>query len=422
MPDAPIVRLALASLWNRRGTALLTVFAIAVSVTLLLGVERIRTEARASFANTLSGTDLIVGARSGDLNLLLYAVFRIGNPTNNVTWQTYQDLAARREVAWTIPLALGDSHRGFRVLGTSAAYLEHYRYAGDRRLELADGKPMAGVYDAMLGADVARELGYRVGQQVVIAHGLGAVGFLEHKDQPFTVTGILRRTGTPVDRTVHVTLEGIEAIHLGWEQGVPLPGAGVSAAEARTRDLTPTVITAFLVGLKSRVATFRLQRAINEYPEEPLSAVIPGVALQQLWDLVGVVELALFAVSGCVVLGGLLGMLAAILTSLNERRREMAILRSVGAGPGQVFGLLVSEAGLLAAAGVAVGFVLTYAGLAVAAPLVEDAFGIVVRLRPPGLFDAAVAGGVVAAALLMGTLPAWRAYRNALADGLTIRV
>lgn len=422
MPDAPIVRLALASLWNRRGTALLTVFAIAVSVTLLLGVERIRTEARASFANTLSGTDLIVGARSGDLNLLLYAVFRIGNPTNNVTWQTYQDLAARREVAWTIPLALGDSHRGFRVLGTSAAYLEHYRYAGDRRLELADGKPMAGVYDAMLGADVAQALGYRVGQEVVIAHGLGAVGFLEHKDQPFNVTGILRRTGTPVDRTVHVTLEGIEAIHLGWEQGVPLPGAWVSAAEARTRDLTPTVITAFLVGLKSRVATFRLQRAINEYPEEPLSAVIPGVALQQLWDLVGVVELALFAVSGCVVLGGLLGMLAAILTSLNERRREMAILRSVGAGPGQVFGLLVSEAGLLAAAGVAVGFVLTYAGLAVAAPLVEDAFGIVVRLRPPGLFDAAVAGGVVAAALLMGTLPAWRAYRNALADGLTIRV
>jgi putative ABC transport system permease protein len=422
MPDAPIVRLALASLWNRRGTALLTVFAIAVSVTLLLGVERIRTEARASFANTLSGTDLIVGARSGDLNLLLYAVFRIGNPTNNVTWQTYQDLAARREVDWTIPLALGDSHRGFRVLGTSAAYLEHYRYAGDRRLELADGQPMAGVYDAMLGADVARALGYRVGQQVVIAHGLGRVGFLEHKDQPFTVVGILRRTGTPVDRTVHVTLEGIEAIHLGWEQGVPLPGTGVTAAEAQTRDLTPTVITAFLVGLKSRVATFRLQRAINEYPEEPLSAVIPGVALQQLWDLVGVVELALFAVSGCVVLGGLLGMLAAILTSLNERRREMAILRSVGAGPGQVFGLLVSEAGLLAAAGVAVGFVLTYAGLAVAAPLVEEAFGIVVRLRPPGLFDAAVAGGVVAAALLMGTLPAWRAYRNALADGLTIRV
>jgi putative ABC transport system permease protein len=196
----------------------------------------------------------------------------------------------------------------------------------------------------------------------------------------------------------------------------------VSAEEVQQRDLTPTAITAFLVGLKSRVATFRLQRAINEYPEEPLSAVIPGVALQQLWDLVGVVEIALLAISGCVVLGGLLGMLAAILTSLNERRREMAILRSVGARPWQVFGLLVSEAGLLAAAGVAAGFAFTYLALLAVAPFAEDAFGIVVRLRPPGTYDAIVAGGVVLAALLMGMLPAWRAYRNALADGLTIRV
>jgi putative ABC transport system permease protein len=419
---SPIARLALASLWNRRATALLTVFSIAVSVTLLLGVERIRTEARASFANTISGTDLIVGARSGDLNLLLYSVFRIGNATNNVTWQSYQDLAARREVAWTIPISLGDSHRGYRVMGTSAAYLEHYRYAGDRSLQLADGEPMAGVFDTMLGADVARQLGYRVGQQIVIAHGLGEASFLEHKDKPFTVTGILKKTGTPVDRTIHVTLEGIEAIHADWQQGAPMPGQRISADEVRQRDLTPTAITAFLVGLKSRVATFRLQRAINEYPEEPLSAVIPGVALQQLWDLVGVVEIALIAISGCVVLGGLLGMLAAILTSLNERRREMAILRSVGARPWQVFGLLVSEAGLLAAAGVAVGFGFTYLALLAIAPVAEDAFGIVVRLRPPGSYDVLVGCAVIVAALLMGTLPAWRAYRNALADGLTIRV
>jgi putative ABC transport system permease protein len=422
VPRSPIFRLALASLWNRRATALLTVFSIAVSVTLLLGVERIRTEARASFANTISGTDLIVGARSGDLNLLLYSVFRIGNATNNVTWQSYRDLAARREVAWTIPISLGDSHRGYRVMGTSSAYLEHYRYAGDRRLELAEGEPMAGVFETMLGAEVAKQLGYRVGQQIVIAHGLGTASFLEHKDKPFTVTGILKKTGTPVDRTIHVTLEGIEAIHADWQQGAPLPGQRVSAEEVQQRDLTPAAITAFLVGLKSRVATFRLQRAINEYPEEPLSAVIPGVALQQLWDLVGVVEIALLAISGCVVLGGLLGMLAAILTSLNERRREMAILRSVGARPWQVFGLLVSEAGLLAAAGVAAGFAFTYLALLAVAPFAEDAFGIVVRLRPPGTYDAIVAGGVVLAALLMGMLPAWRAYRNALADGLTIRV
>ena len=95
-------------------------------------MERVRSEARASFANTISGTDLIVGARSGDLNLLLYSVFRIGNATNNVNWSTYQEIAARREVAWAIPISLGDSHRGFRVMGTSADYFAHYRFARGR--------------------------------------------------------------------------------------------------------------------------------------------------------------------------------------------------------------------------------------------------------------------------------------------------
>jgi len=417
-----ILGLAARSLWNRRGTALLTIFSIAVSVTLLLGVERVRTEARASFANTISGTDLIVGARSGDLNLLLYSVFRIGNATNNITWQTYQDLAQRREVAWTIPISLGDSHRGFRVMGTSDDYYEHYRFAGDRTLQFAAGGRVADLFDAVIGADVARQLGYQLGQPVVIAHGLGATSFMNHDDKPFVIRGILKKTGTPVDRTVHVSLEAIEAIHADWQSGTRVRGQEISPDKVRTLDLTPKAITAVLVGLKSRAASFRLQRVLNEYPEEPLSAIIPGVALQQLWDLVGIVETALLAISGFVVLGGLLGMLTAILTSLNERRREMAILRSVGARPWHIFGLLVSEAGLLALAGVILGFATLYLLLAAGAPLIEARFGIFVAVRPPGQWDLTIAGVVIGAALLMGVLPAWRAYRNALSDGLTIRV
>ena len=119
-----VVRLALSSLANRWLTALLTVLAIAVSVMLLLGVEKVRTGAKASFANTISGTDLIIGARSGGIQLLLYSVFRIGNATSNMTWRSYEDIRRRPEVAWMIPLSLGDSHRGFRVLGTTSKYFE----------------------------------------------------------------------------------------------------------------------------------------------------------------------------------------------------------------------------------------------------------------------------------------------------------
>ena len=340
-----VLRLALRSLRNRWLTALLTVFAIAVSIMLLLGVEKVRSGARQSFADTISGTDLIVGARSGNIQLLLYSVFRIGNATNNITWASLQDIAARTEVAWIVPLSLGDSHRGFRVLGTTAEYFQRYRYRQAQGLSFRAGKPFSDLFDAVIGADVAAALGYKVGDRIVVSHGLGAVSFIEHDDKPFRVAGILEKTGTPIDRTVHVSLEAIEAIHVDWQSGGRIPGQSVSADEVRTMDLKPKAVTAALIGLKSRLAAFRVQRAINEYKEEPLSAILPGAALQELWELVGTAETALKAVSAMVVATALLGMVTMILTTLNERRREMAILRSVGARPRTVLGLLVAEAG-----------------------------------------------------------------------------
>jgi putative ABC transport system permease protein len=393
--------LALRSLANRRSTALLTVGAIAISVALLLGVQKLRSAARDGFASTVSGVDLIVGARTGPLNLLLYSVFRVGDATANVSWESYQLVAKHRDVAWTIPISLGDSHRGFRVLGTDDAYFEHYRVAGGRPLAFASGKRFADLYDAVLGADVADELRYEPGDAIVIAHGAADVGFTQHDERPFRVVGILERTGTPVDRTVHVGLPAISAIH-------------DSAA--------PVSITAFMVGMRDRTAMLTMQRALNEYGKEPLLAILPGVALKQLWDLVAVADRALLVVAAFVVFAGLLGMLTAILVSLNERRREMAILRSVGARPRHVFALLVSEAGLLASTGVLAGVGVTYALLAAAQPWLAAHYGIFVPITGLNGFDAAMLGGIVMAALAMGLYPAWRAYRNTLADGLTIRI
>jgi putative ABC transport system permease protein len=317
-------RLALQSLRNRALTASLTVLAIAFSVTLLLGVEKVRNGARQSFADTISGTDLIVGARSGAIQLLLYSVFRIGNATNNVTWESYSDIAKRPEVAWIVPLSLGDSHHGFRVLGTALDYFKHYKYRHGQEIAFAAGEPFRDLFDAVVGADVAEALGYKVGDPIIVAHGLGAVAFVEHEDKPFRVSGILEKTGTPVDRTVHVSLEAIEAIHVDWQHGIPMPGESVSADEVRKMRLEPKAVTAALVGLKSKLATFKLQRTINEYRQEPLSAIIPGAALQELWGLVGTAETALSVVSAMVVATALLGMVTMILTTLNERRREMA--------------------------------------------------------------------------------------------------
>ncbi len=418
-----LLRIALASLNNRRFTALLTVFAIALSVCLLLAVERVRSEARASFASTISGTDLIVGARSGSVNLLLYSVFRIGNATNNIRWDSFETLAKHPQVKWAIPLSLGDSHRGYRVLGTDTGYFEHYHYGRGQPLQLSEGKPFNDLFEVVLGAEVAQALHYKLGDQIILAHGVSTVSLTQHDDKPFTVVGILARTGTPVDRTLHISLAGMEALHVDWQNGVPARGAGkVSAEQAREMHLQPKAITAVLLGLKSKIATFTVQRQVNEYRGEPLQAILPGVALQELWSLMGVAEKALFVVSLFVVLTGLIGMLTAILTSLNERRREMAILRSVGARPWHIAGLLVLEAFALALAGVILGLALLYLSIAASQGYVQAQYGLFLPLNLPSGYEWRLLGAILAAALLMGSVPAWRAYRQSLADGLSIRL
>ncbi|MCE2596510.1 ABC transporter permease [Motilimonas cestriensis] len=416
-----IAKLALKSLYNRRGTAILTVFAIALSVTLLLGVERVRTQTKENFANTLSGTDLIVGARTGQVQLLLYSVFRIGNATNNISWQTYQEIANDKAVKWTVPFSLGDSHRGFRVLGTTPDYFKYYRFGQKQHLNFHQGQSFGSPIEAVLGAEVAKKLNYQLGQEIVIAHGSSDVSFTKHDNLPFKVVGILDPTGTPVDRTVHVSLAGIEAIHFGWQNGAPR-GGQLQADQLDQVALEPEVITAFLVGLKSKMHTFALQRKINEYQQEAIMAVLPGVALQELWSTMSMAENALLVVSGFVVVSGLLGMLTTLLTSLNERRREMAILRSVGARPGHIFSLLISEAGLLALAGALTGVSLLYGLILIIRPIAMDMFGIYVRLSALTQYELILLSIVVISGFIIGLFPAWRAYRMSLADGMTIRI
>ncbi len=418
-----LLRLALASLANRRATALLTVLAIALSSCLLLTVERVRTETRSSFASTISGTDLVVGARSGAVNLLLYSVFRIGNATNNIRWDSYQQIAAMPRVKWAIPLSLGDSHRGYRVLGTSAAYFEHYRYGAQQPLRLAEGRAFDDPFEVVLGAEVADALGYRLDEELVLAHGVSRISLTQHDDKPFRAVGILARTGTPVDRTLHISLAGMQALHVDWQHGMPARGAArIDAEQARQLDLQPQAITALLLGLDSPIATFAVQRAINDYRGEPLLAILPGVALQELWSLMGTAEQALLLISACVVLVGLVGMLTALLASLGERRREMAILRSVGARPWQVAGLLLAEALSLTLAGLLLGLALLYLALASGQGWVQTHYGLYLPLAWPSRHEWLLLAATLGAALLLGLLPAWRAYRQSLADGLTIRL
>lgn len=416
-----LVVLAARSAWNRRFVLSLVVLSIALSTFLLLGIERIRQDLRANFSQAVSGTDLIVGARTGPVQLLLFSVFRIGNATNNIRYASAEAIAQHRAVAWMVPLSLGDSHRGLAVLGTTSAYFQHFRHGDKQALVLAQGRPFTQLYDAVLGAEAARRLGYQIGQKIVLAHGDGAMAANDHADKPFTVVGILAATGTPVDRTVHISLQAIEALHLDWAAGAPLPGLAVSAEAAAAQDLTPRSITAALVGLKSRAAVFSVQREVAAYRGEPLLAILPGVALDELWDVVALSERGLQAMSALVAVVSLAGLVAVILAGLNERRRELAILRAVGAGPRQVLALLAAEGTLVTACGVALGALAGWGAVAALGPWVQAAFGLTLRVQAPGSAEWTLMALVLAGGLVASLLPGWRAYRLSLADGLSPR-
>ncbi|MDX2180030.1 MAG: ABC transporter permease [Bryobacteraceae bacterium] len=418
-----VLSLAWQSLKNRKLTTWLTILSIALSVALLLGVENVRVGARESFSGTISGVDLIVGARGGSLQLLLYAVFRMGAATNNVSYASYRHFAEHPAVAWTIPYSLGDSHRGFRVVGTTNDFYERYRFRRDRTIEFAAGRAPDGVFDVVLGSDVSATLGYKLGDRVVIAHGVSSTAIQQHDDKPFTVVGILKRTATPVDRSVYISLYGMEAIHVDWQDGgPPMIGEEIPAAKIKKETLEIKQITSFLLRTKSRIDTLRLQREISTYTDEPLQAIIPGVALAELWRSIGYAEDALRVVSLFVLIVGLLGMLVSLYTSLNERRREMAILRAIGAGPAKIISLLVLESGLLSLAGSVLGVAIIY-GLSFATQgIVERTFGLYLPINPPTQAGWIFLGAVVVAGLLIGFVPAFKAYRNALSDGLSVRL
>ena len=452
-----LLRLAWLSLMNRRATVLLTILSVACSVMLLLGVERVRQESRESFLSTVSGTDLVVGARSGGPQLLLQAVFNVGFPTQNLSRASYAMIAEDRRGEGIIPLSMGDMHRGFRVVGTTTDFRDHYRFARDQGLQLTQGSWFIDDQTAVLGAEVARELGYTVGQSIVVSHGAGEISFVHHDEHPFAVSGVLAPTGTPVDRVVLVSLAGVDAMHADFVGAAehdhdvtdPLAAAMAAAAARDTHhdhdhnhdhdydhdhvhdehcnhgldgQAGTGSLSALLVGLNDRAAALGLQRMINTYEAEALTAVLPGVALQELWSVLGVVERVLLFLGGFVVVVGLLGMLSNLLGTLDQRRREMAILRSVGARPRHLLLLLVGESFWVSAMGALLGLGLLSVAMLVGTPLLEAHYGLHFALAWPTANEWVLLVAIVTAGTLIGLIPGWRASRLSLVDGLTPRI
>jgi len=411
------------SLRHRSFVNSLTVFSIALSVFLLLVIERVRHSTETGFTQTISQTDLIVGARTSGLNLILYSVFNIGQATNNISYETYEELKKNPSLEWTIPYSLGDGHRGFRVVATSEDFFKHYHYRGQEQVEFKEGQAFQNLFDVVVGAEVAKELKYTLEQKIVIAHGVTTgESFSNHDDKPFTIKGVLKPTGTPLDRAVYISLEAMEALHIDWQSGAaPTPEKRIKAEDIKPEDVRPKTITAFFLRTKNRIETLRLQREINNYPEEALTAVIPGVVLSELWRSLNYIEFALKSISWLVMLVGLGGLLSTLLTSLNERRREMSILRALGASPLHILGLLTIESALISSLGVICGVLFTYLSFAIISPILKSSLGFILETGFMQKTELIYLLLILVFGTLIGLIPAFKAMRTSLKDGLILK-
>ncbi len=459
-----IFTLALKSIQSRKTTFLLTFISIALSVMLLLSVQVIKKEANSSFMQSVSGTDLIIGPKSSQIELFLYSVFHIGTPNTLMEYKSYEKIQATKNVKWAIPISLGDSHKGYKVVSTNENFFKHYSFANSKKLEFTQGKVFEDMFHVVLGYEVAKKLNYKLGDNIVLSHGEAEVSFIQHDELPFKVSGILKPTHTPIDKTLIVTLHAMAAIHddshkhfmfipqqhnVHHEDGehqdenhenehnereeshgdehhehentqnsASTFKENLSHKVAKKLKILPEKISAVYVGMDSKSAIFNIQRKINSNTQEPLSAIIPALAVQDLWNFFEIVQITLNIISILVVFIGLLGMLSLILMGVQNRKKEMAILRSIGATPFDIAKLIVGEAAIVCGVSIGFGVILLYVVLFICSQPLYDTYGFYLELQFLSLQEFAILALIECSAIIISFIPAYQIYKQSLIDGM----
>ena len=412
-----MIRLMIASMRSRLVPIVLVIVALSASMALLLAVDRIQQATKNGFNQSLSGVDLVLGPGGSGLELVLYTVFHLGKPTNNITTETVSDITDDPMVEWAVPIALGDNHRGYRVISTTDEYFDRIKFGGDQPLVFAQGAPFSDLNETVIGSEVAEALGYALDTSIFVTHGSQMIGKL-HDDFSFKITGILESTGTPIDRAVFVSLEGYELVHLGWQNGsktVSLQNLDINAIPKER--LYPKTVTAVYLGLTSKLSLFKFIRAVRDYPEEAISAVIPGVALAELWSIVGIVD-SVFQLLNWLIIGiSIVGMVTMIITGLDSRTRELTILRALGLSPPKLAGLVLLETIIISLTAVLSAIVLVWFLTVAAADLLNQWAGVRIELTWLAIDELSTIMIIVLAGVCASLIPAGMVYRRSLHKG-----
>jgi len=397
------IALAFRYLWSRPLAALLNLLLLTLGLAAITFVLLASEQIDRAFERDLAGIDLVVGAKGSPMQLILAGVFHIDVPPGNIRLDDVQELGKQPQVAKLIPLSLGDAFRGFRIVGTTADYLAHYR------VTLSEGQAWAQPMEAVLGAQVAQATGIKPGNSFIGSHGLGAGGH-EHGDDPYRVTGVLAPCGCVVDRLILTATESVWQVH---EKTMATDEQDRKALQAE-REVTIALIT-----YKSPLAAASFPRWVNSTTD--MQAAAPAVEVSRLLRMLGVGSEVLRGVGAVLLLTAGLSVFIAFWTAVRERRADLAMLRMLGATPAKVAALLLSEALWLALLASVLGLAAGHGLTALVGYLLEAQRSLPMtgRIWVPG--EAWIPAAAVAVATLAALIPVISAYRVDVAQLLNTR-
>ena len=382
------IRLAWAYLAARPLLTLLNAAMLAIGVATLVLLLLFTSQAEERLARDASPVDLVVGAKGSPLQLILSAVLHADVPTGNIRLADARKVAADPMVASSTPISLGDTFRGHRIVGTDATYLALYG------AKVAQGRVFERGMEAVVGAEVARRTGVGMGAQLAGTHGLGASG-TPHQGHAYRVVGVLAPTGTVIDRLVVTPLESVWEIHEEHHE---------AGAEGERE------ITALLVRYRTPLAAALMPRRINATTS--MQAAAPAYEMARLMNLVGVGVDVLRGFAVVLMATAALSMFVALMSALQERRYDLALLRMLGARPAALFALVAAEGVTLVVAGVILGLVLGHAAAGVLGSWIarSNAWSITGLAWQPA--EGWIALAVLAAGAATCLIPALQAYRR----------
>lgn len=425
-----LFQIVLKNIKQRKLSAVLTIISTLLGVALVIAILVIKQESEDAFNQTATGYELIVGPKGSPLQVTLNTIYHIGLPVNNMPYKTYELISKDKRVKLAIPYVMGDNYKNFRIIGTSEKIFTEFEYQKGKRYSFQTGRQFKNENEAVIGSDVAEKTGMKIGDTFIGSHGVEAYEYAEeHDEHKFIVMGILNKTFTPNDKVIFIPMESVWDLHYhGQENIADTIHSHHDHAHDNEHEHEHTIpeerktVTSILVSLKSPVYFDLLRRQINDDKFEGINAqaIIPVLEIMQLFEIIGNINSVLLIVAYLVIFVAVISILVSIYNTINERKRDIAIMRALGASRGIIFGIIILEGLFISTIGAVLGVFTGHFAVYIFSPLISAKTGILITGLTFNIFELYLVLGTIILSMLVSILPAVKAYRTDVAKNLLL--